>query len=91
MFSPTGRGRALDLCLAVLMLAGTACGAGMPAAPVSLPGPVAAPSEPSRCAGRRAKATDPPKAPKPASPSEAVPGPEGRARQPPHRAPSSSG
>jgi soluble lytic murein transglycosylase-like protein len=47
MFSPTGRGRALDLCLGVLMLVGTACGAGAPAAPVSLPVPVAAPSEPS--------------------------------------------
>lgn len=47
MFSPTRRGRALDSCLAVLMLAGTACGAGAPAAPVSLPVPVAEQSEPS--------------------------------------------
>ena len=47
MFSPTRRGRALDLCLAVLMLAGTACGAGVPAAPVSMPAPMAASSEAS--------------------------------------------
>ena len=47
MFSPTRRGRALDLCLAVLMLGGTACGAGIPQAPVSIPEPVAARSEPS--------------------------------------------
>jgi hypothetical protein len=47
MFSPTRRGRALDLCLALLMLGGTACGAGMPQAPVSIPEPAAAMSEPS--------------------------------------------
>ena len=47
MFSPTRRGRALDLCLAVLMLAGTACGAGAPAAPAFMPAPAAVRSEPS--------------------------------------------
>jgi len=47
MFSPTRRSRALDLCLTVLMLAGAACGAGAPAAPVSIPGPIAASPEPS--------------------------------------------
>jgi soluble lytic murein transglycosylase-like protein len=47
MFSPTRRGRALDLWVAVLMLTGTACGAGMPASPVSLPVPAAGPVEPS--------------------------------------------
>jgi len=47
MISPTRRGRALDLCLAVLMLAGTGCGAGAPAAPLSIPAPAAAPSDPS--------------------------------------------
>ncbi|HWN20227.1 MAG TPA: lytic transglycosylase domain-containing protein [Gemmatimonadales bacterium] len=62
MFSPTRRGRALELWVAVLMLAGTACGAGMPAAPVSMPLPVAAPAEPS--AMRRQKTPKTPKAPK---------------------------
>ena len=62
MFSPTRRGRALDLWVAVLLLAGTACGAGMPAAPASLPWPVAAPAEPS--AMRRQKTPKTPKAPK---------------------------
>jgi soluble lytic murein transglycosylase-like protein len=67
MFSPTGRGRALDLCLAVLMLAGTACGAGAPAAPVSAPVPVAEPSEPS--VARRQKPKKRPEAkPVPAGP-----------------------
>jgi hypothetical protein len=47
MFSPTRRSRALDLCLTVLMLAGTACGVGAPVAPVSIPGPIAASPEPS--------------------------------------------
>ena len=47
MSSPTRRGRALDLCLAVLMLAGTACGAGAPAAPAFMPAPVAGRSESS--------------------------------------------
>ena len=68
MFSPTRRGRVLDLCIAVLMLAGTACGAGMPAAPVSLPVPAAAPAEPS--AMRRQKA---PKTPKTKKSAEAKP------------------
>ncbi len=45
MSSPTRRGRVLDLCLVLLMLEGTACGAGAPAAPVSIPAPVAARSE----------------------------------------------
>lgn len=48
MFSPTCRGRALDLCVAVLMLAGTGCGAGAPAAPLSILAPVASPSAPRR-------------------------------------------
>ncbi|HEY5939724.1 MAG TPA: hypothetical protein VIT87_02805, partial [Gemmatimonadales bacterium] len=68
MFSPTRRGRALDLWVAVLMLAGTACGAGMPAAPASLPWPVAAPAEPS--AMRRQKTPKTPKAPKTRKPPE---------------------
>lgn len=42
MFSPTRRGRALDLCLVALLLAANACGAGVPRSPVSLPGPSAA-------------------------------------------------
>ena len=67
MFSPTRRGRALDLWVAVLMLAGTACGAGMPAAPASLPLPVAVPAEPS--AMRRQKT---PKTPKAAEDQEAA-------------------
>lgn len=70
MFSPTRRGRALDLCVAVLMLAGTACGAGVPAAPVSLPVPVAGPAEPS--AIRRQNRPKTPKARKPPQP-KAVP------------------
>jgi soluble lytic murein transglycosylase-like protein len=63
MFSPTRRGRALDLCVAVLMLAGTACGAGMPVAPVSLPVPVAGLAEAS--AMRRQKTPKTKKAPHP--------------------------
>jgi soluble lytic murein transglycosylase-like protein len=67
MFSPTRRGRALDLCLAVLVLAGNGCGAGIPAAPLSLPAPLGAPSEPSEpSAVRRQKA-------KPRSQPKAVP------------------
>jgi soluble lytic murein transglycosylase-like protein len=62
MFSPTRRGRALDLCLAVLMLAGTACGAGAPAAPVSIPVPVAAPSEPSAVRRQKPRQRPQPKA-----------------------------
>lgn len=62
MFSPTRRGRALDLCLAVLMLAGTGCGAGAPAAPLSILAPVASPS-----AVRRQK-------PNPRPQAKAVPG-----------------
>ena len=66
MFSPTRRGRALDLCLAVLMLAGTACGAGAPAAPVSMPGPVAAPPEASLVRRQKPrKAAQPKAAPQP--------------------------
>ncbi len=70
MFSPTRRGRALDLCVAVLMLAGTACGAGIPAAPVSLPVPVAAPAEPSAMRRQKSPKTKKPPQPKavPASP-----------------------
>jgi soluble lytic murein transglycosylase-like protein len=45
MLSPTRRGRVLNLWLAVLMLAGTACGAGVPAAPVSFPEPAAGPAD----------------------------------------------
>jgi hypothetical protein len=62
MFSPTRRGRALDLCLAVLMLGGTACGAGMPQAPVSIPGPAAAPSETSVVRRQKIKQRPQPKA-----------------------------
>jgi len=62
MFSPTGRGRALDLCVAVLMLAGTACGAGAPAAPVTLPLPVAGPSEPPAVRRQKPKQRPQPKA-----------------------------
>jgi len=62
MFSPTRRGRALDLCLAVLMLAGTACGAGVPQAPVSIPAPLAAPSEPSAVRRQKPKQRPQPKA-----------------------------
>ncbi len=69
MFSPTRRGRGLDLCVAVLVLAGTACGAGIPAAPVSLPVPVAGPAEPS--AMRRPTAPKAPKTRKPAEPAPA--------------------
>ena len=47
MFSPTRRGRALDLCLVALLLAASACGAGVPRSPVSLPGPSAAPRDSS--------------------------------------------
>jgi len=72
MFSPTRRGRALDLCLAVLMLAGTACGAGAPAAPVSMPGPVAAPPEASLVRRQKPrKAPQPKAAPAPARTSPA--------------------
>ncbi len=53
MFSPTRSGRVLDLCVAVLMRGGTGCGAGAPAAPLSILAPVASPSAPS--AGRRQK------------------------------------
>jgi len=63
MFSPTRRGRALDICVALLMLAGTACGAGVPAGPVSLPIPLAGPAEPS--AMRRQKTPKPRKLPEP--------------------------
>ncbi|MEO8089109.1 MAG: lytic transglycosylase domain-containing protein [Gemmatimonadales bacterium] len=76
MFSPTRRGRALELCVAVLLLVGTACGAGVPAAPLSLPVPAAATAEPS--AMRRQKAPETQKArkapqpkPGPASPKAA--------------------
>jgi len=73
MFSPTRRGRALDLCLAVLMLLGTACGAGMPAAPVSMPGPVAAPPEASLVRRQKPrKAPQPKAAPAPARRSPAA-------------------
>jgi len=73
MFSPTRRGRALDLCLAVLMLAGTACGAGAPAAPVSMPGPVAAPPEASLVRRQKPrKAPQPKAAPAPARRSPAA-------------------
>jgi len=73
MFSPTRRGRALDLCLAALMLVGTACGAGMPAAPVSMPGPVAAPPEASLVRRQKPrKAPQPKAAPAPARRSPAA-------------------
>ncbi len=62
MFSPTRRGRALDLCLAVLMLAGTGCGAGAPAAPLSMLAPVAAPSGPSAVRRQKPKQRPQPKA-----------------------------
>jgi hypothetical protein len=62
MFSPTGRSRALDLCLVVLVLGGTACGAGMPQAPVSIPGPAAAPSEKSVVRRQKPKQRPQPKA-----------------------------
>lgn len=62
MFSPTRRGRALDLCLAVLMLASTACGAGVPAAPVSMPAPMAASSEASPVRRQKARKGPQPKA-----------------------------
>jgi hypothetical protein len=45
MLSPTRRGRALDLCLVALLLTGSACGSGVPAAPVSAPVPAVAPPE----------------------------------------------
>ncbi|MEA2724312.1 MAG: hypothetical protein QOH59_2083 [Gemmatimonadales bacterium] len=73
MFSPTRRGRARDLCVAVLMLAGTACGAGIPASPVSLPVPVAGPAEPF--AMRRQKTPKTPKAAKTRKPPEPKPVP----------------
>jgi transglycosylase-like protein with SLT domain len=63
MFSPTRRGRALDLCLPVLLMLGaTACGAGMPQTPVSIPGPVAAPSETSVLRRQKTKQRPQPKA-----------------------------
>jgi hypothetical protein len=62
MFSPTRRGRALDLCLSVLMLGATACGAGMPQAPISIPEPVAAQSEPSVMRRQKTKQPVQPKA-----------------------------
>ena len=71
MFSPTRRGRALDLCLAVLVLAGTACGAGAPAAPAFMPGPVAAPPE-AALARRQKTKQRPPKASAPARTSPAA-------------------
>ena len=74
MFSPTRRGRALDLCLAGLMLAGTACGAGAPAAPVSIPVPVAVPSEPSVVRRQKPRQRPQPKA----GPANARPLPAGR-------------
>jgi soluble lytic murein transglycosylase-like protein len=61
MFSPTRRSRALDLCLGALMLAGTACGAGVPPAPVSLPVPVAEPSQPSAVRRQKPKHRPQPK------------------------------
>lgn len=63
MFLPTPRGRALDLCVVVLMLVGTACGAGVPAGSLSLPVPAAGPAEPS--AMRRQKTPKPTKLPQP--------------------------
>ena len=63
MFSPTARGRALDLCVAVLMLAVTACGAGMPTGPISMPVPAAGPAEP--LAMGRQKTPKPGKLPQP--------------------------
>ncbi|MEP7227156.1 MAG: transglycosylase SLT domain-containing protein, partial [Gemmatimonadales bacterium] len=71
MFSPTRRGRALDLCLAVLMLAGTACGAGAPAAPAFMPEPAAAPPEASLTRRQKTKQRLP-KAPTPARTSPAA-------------------
>lgn len=71
MFSPTRRGRALDLCLAVLMLAGTACGAGAPAAPAFMPEPAAAPPEASLTRRQKTKQRLP-KAPRPARTSPAA-------------------
>ena len=62
MFSPTRRGRAMDLCLAALMLAGTACGAGAPAAPGFIPEPVAAPPETSGLRRQKALQRPQPKA-----------------------------
>jgi soluble lytic murein transglycosylase-like protein len=73
MFSPTRRGRALDLCLVLLMLGGTACGAGMPQAPLSIPGPAAAPSEPSVVRRQKAKQPPQPKAVPAKARREAVP------------------
>ncbi len=62
MFSPTPRGRALNLGLAVLMLAGTGCAAGAPAAPLSLLAPVAARSEPSAVRRQKPRQRPQPKA-----------------------------
>ena len=45
MLSPTGQGRALDLCLVALLLTASACGSGLPAAPVSAPVPAVAPAD----------------------------------------------
>lgn len=62
MFSPTRRGRALDLCLTLLTLTGTACGAGAPSAPVSIPGPVVAPPQSSLVRRQKPKQRPQPKA-----------------------------
>ena len=60
MFSPTGRGRALDYCLySFVLLTAAACGAGAPAAPLGAPEPAAAPLE--VIAPRKPKAKSRPK------------------------------
>lgn len=61
MLSPTHHGRALDLCLVALLLNVSACGAGVPAAPLSAPvpaarAPVAAARAPESAPVRRPKA-----------------------------------
>ncbi len=76
MFSPTRRGRTLDLCLAALMLTGTACGAGAPAVPASIPEPVAAPPQTSGLRRQKAVQRPQPKAqeqPQPKAPQRPQP------------------
>jgi soluble lytic murein transglycosylase-like protein len=53
MLSPTRHGRALDLCLTALLLTGSACGSGAPAAPVSAPAPAL--EQPDSSPARRSK------------------------------------
>jgi len=84
MLSPTRRGRAMDLCVAVLMLTGTACGAGVPAAPVSLPVPMSGSAEPP------AMRQQTPKTPKVAKEAKEAKAPKARKPPQPKAVPASS-